>query len=99
MEYAQQNQEHTGHDGSHEQARFAVLLDDTIDDDDKSTRRAADLHTAPAEQGHGQSGNDGVMMPFSGVTPEAMPKAMANGRATIPTMSPAMMSTVSFSLL
>ena len=35
-----------------------------------------------------------VMMPFSGVTPEAMPNAMASGRATIPTMMPAMMSAV-----
>ena len=33
-----------------------------------------------------------VMMPFSGDTPEAMPKAMANGRATMPTMTPAIRS-------
>ncbi|CCZ15563.1 unknown [Prevotella sp. CAG:487] len=33
-----------------------------------------------------------VMMPFSGVTPEAMPKAMASGRATMPTITPAMTS-------
>ena len=33
-----------------------------------------------------------VMMPFSGVTPEAIPKAMASGSATMPTMMPAMRS-------
>ena len=59
MEYAQQNQEHAGHDGGHKQACFAVLLYDAVDDDDKSTRRSADLHTASAKQGHGQSGDDG----------------------------------------
>ena len=59
MEYAQQNQEHAGHDGGHKQACFAVLLYDTVDDNDKSPRRSADLHTASAKQGHGQSGDDG----------------------------------------
>ena len=33
-----------------------------------------------------------VMIPFSGLTPEAIPKAMANGHATIPTIIPAMRS-------
>jgi hypothetical protein len=33
-----------------------------------------------------------VMIPFSGDTPEAIPKAMANGRATIPTIIPAIRS-------
>ena len=33
-----------------------------------------------------------VMMPFSGDTPLAMPNAMASGRATMPTMTPAMRS-------
>ena len=33
-----------------------------------------------------------VMIPFSGLTPEAMPKAMASGRATMPTMMPAIRS-------
>ena len=40
-----------------------------------------------------------VMMPFSGVTPDAMPKAIANGSATMPTMMPAMMSAVNVFLL
>ena len=40
-----------------------------------------------------------VTMPFSGVTPEAMPKAMANGRATMPTMMPAMRSFMKVSRL
>ena len=40
-----------------------------------------------------------VMMPFSGVTPEAMPKAMAKGRATMPTMRPAKRSLVNASPL
>ena len=33
-----------------------------------------------------------VMMPFSGLTPDAMANAIARGRATIPTMMPAMRS-------
>ena len=33
-----------------------------------------------------------VMIPFSGDTPEAMPKAIANGSATMPTIIPAMRS-------
>ena len=33
-----------------------------------------------------------VMIPFSGVTPDAIPNAMAKGRATMPTMMPAMTS-------
>ena len=36
-----------------------------------------------------------VMIPFSGDTPDAIPNAMASGRATMPTMTPAMMSAVS----
>lgn len=35
-----------------------------------------------------------LLYTFSGVTPEAMPKAMASGRATMPTMMPAMRSAV-----
>ena len=40
-----------------------------------------------------------VMMPFSGVTPDAIPKAMASGKATMPTMMPAMRSDMKFFLL
>ena len=39
-----------------------------------------------------------VMMPFSGDTPDAMPKAMASGRATMPTMTPAMRSAINVCL-
>ena len=39
-----------------------------------------------------------VMMPFSGDTPEAMPNAMASGRATMPTMSPDIKSAVNEAL-
>ena len=38
-----------------------------------------------------------VMIPFSGDTPEAIPKAMANGNATIPTMIPAIKSAMNVS--
>ena len=40
-----------------------------------------------------------VIIPFSGVTPEAIPNAMARGRATIPTMIPAMRSDMNVFLL
>ncbi len=38
-------------------------------------------------------------MPASGGTPLAIPKAMANGSATIPTVKPALMSRVSMRVL
>ena len=37
-----------------------------------------------------------VISPFSGLTPEAIPNAMAKGRATIPTMMPAIRSAANF---
>lgn len=40
-----------------------------------------------------------VMMPFSGVTPDAMPKAIASGKATMPTIMPAMRSDMNVFLL
>ena len=40
-----------------------------------------------------------VMIPFSGDTPLAIPKAMANGRATMPTIRPAMRSAMNVCLL
>jgi hypothetical protein len=38
-----------------------------------------------------------VIIPFSGETPDAIPNAIANGRATIPTMIPAIRSAVNVS--
>ena len=38
-----------------------------------------------------------VIIPFSGDTPEAIPKAIANGSATIPTMTPAIRSAINVS--
>ncbi len=40
-----------------------------------------------------------VINPCSGLTPEAIPKAIASGRATMPTMIPAIRSVRNFSLL
>ena len=40
-----------------------------------------------------------VMIPFSGLTPDAIPKAMANGRATMPTMTPAIRSVIRSALV
>ena len=40
-----------------------------------------------------------VMIPFSGVTPLAIPNAMARGSATIPTIMPAMRSFMNISRL
>ena len=40
-----------------------------------------------------------VIIPFSGETPEAIAKAIAKGKATIPTMTPAITSALKFSLL
>ena len=38
-----------------------------------------------------------VIIPFSGDTPEAIPKAMASGSATMPTMTPAIRSAINVS--
>ena len=38
-----------------------------------------------------------VIKPFSGLTPEAIPKAIARGKATMPTMMPAIKSDMNFS--
>ena len=35
-----------------------------------------------------------VIIPFSGDTPDAIPKAMAKGNATMPTMTPAIKSAI-----
>ena len=40
-----------------------------------------------------------VIIPFSGETPEAIAKAIAKGKATIPTMTPAIASALKLSLL
>ena len=66
VEHAEENQEHAGQDGGHEQARFAVLLDDAIDDNDERACRPADLHPAAAEERHGQPGDDGCDDTFFG---------------------------------
>ena len=39
-----------------------------------------------------------VIIPFSGDTPDAIPNAMAKGKATIPTMIPAIRSDINVSL-
>jgi len=48
-------------------------------------RRGSDLQTAAAEDRHAGATNDAVYKPCSGRAPEAIAKAMANGRATTPT--------------
>ena len=40
-----------------------------------------------------------VIIPFSGVTPLAIPNAMARGSATIPTITPAVASEINCCLL
>ena len=40
-----------------------------------------------------------VIIPFSGVTPEAIPNAIAKGKATIPTIIPAIKSVMKSDLL
>ncbi len=39
-----------------------------------------------------------VIRPFSGLTPDAIPKAIASGNATIPTITPAIKSFKNISL-
>lgn len=50
FEQPHRDQQHAGHERRNQQPRFAVLLDDAVDDDDEGTRRAADLYPASAQQ-------------------------------------------------
>ena len=47
------------HERGDQQTRFAVLLDDAVDDDDEGARGAADLHAAAAQQRDDESGDHG----------------------------------------
>ena len=50
FEQPHRNQQHAGHERRNQQPRFAVLLDDAVDNDDEGARRAADLYPASAQQ-------------------------------------------------
>lgn len=65
---------------------FAVLLDDAVDNDDKCPVGPPIWTLLPPNREMMNPAMIAVIIPFSGDTPEAIPKAMANGNATIPTM-------------
>ena len=89
-QYAHKDEDKPGYEGGNGQPFDAVLLDNTVDNNDKSTCRSPDLYGTPMIA---------VVRPTSGLTPLAIPKAMARGRATIPTMTPAIISLVKRSVV
>ena len=86
---AETDKENTRHECGDGETLYAILVDDASHDDNKSTRRAEMAKPATIA----------VIIPFSGETPLAIPKAIANGRATIPTIRPAIRSAVNVCLL
>ena len=59
MEHAHQDEECAGHERRDGEAAHAVLLDDSVDDDDEGAGRTADLDLAAAEEGNEETGHDG----------------------------------------
>lgn len=92
FEQPHRNQQHAGHERRNQQPRFAVLLDDAVDNDDEGARRPPICTRLPPSSETTNPATTAVMIPFSGDTPEAIPKAIANGRATMPTTRPAIRS-------
>ena len=58
-EHTKQHQKHARHDGGNGQSLHAILLDDAVDDDDKRTSGATDLHAATAKDGNDKTGHNG----------------------------------------
>ena len=58
-EHPEQNQEETGHHRGHQQPRKPEMLHHSVDDDDESPRRAADLHATAAQCRDHNAGHNG----------------------------------------
>ncbi len=72
-----------------------MVLDNGIDNYDKSTGRTADLHAASSQNRNKQAAVDGRYQSLFRGNPDAMAKAIAKGSAIIPTKIPAIASLVS----
>ena len=66
LEHTQQHQDDACHQRGHDEARFTILLDDAVDDDDERTCRSANLHLAAAQQGDDETRDDGGHDTFLG---------------------------------
>ena len=89
----------TGDNGCNGKSFDTEILYDTVYNDDKcslSIPRSAHC-CLPRKRDNEPTDNSGDQS-FSGLTPEAIPNAMASGRATMPTMIPAIRSAMNFSL-
>ncbi len=69
-----------------------VFRIDAVEDDDERPGGPANAHRKPPNAEMMKPPMTAVKMPAWGVAPEAMAKAIASGRATIPTVNPAMTS-------
>ena len=58
FEYTHEDEQYTRHDRGDEQAREAMLLDDTIDNDDEGAGRTTNLHLATTKSRDDEAGND-----------------------------------------
>ncbi len=92
---AEQDQHHAGHQGAHEQPVEAVGGDDAGHDHDECPGGSADLHARAAEGGDREAGDHAAIQAGLRRQPEAMANAIASGRATSPTVTPARRSAAS----
>jgi hypothetical protein len=89
---AHDDEQDAGHNGDHEEAVNAVRGDDAGDDDDEGAGGAADLSLGSAKGGDEEAGNNGAVDASLRCQSGAIAKAMASGRATRPTVIPAITS-------
>jgi hypothetical protein len=91
LQPAHHEQQHPGQRSGNQQIGQPVALDNAVNNDDEGARWAADLHIG-APHPNAEIKKPAMMAvnkPASGLTPEAMAKAMASGKATMPTVTPA----------
>ena len=74
------------------------ILNNAINYYDKSSHRATNLDRTTPKKDTINPPIMAVINPFSGLTPDAIPNAIANGNATIPTIVPDIKSLKNFSL-
>ena len=67
----QQDEDDARHEGGHHQAVYAILLYDAIDDYDKGSRRAANLHFAAPKEGDDKTGHNSRDDAFFGTDPRS----------------------------
>jgi len=87
-------QHQSGHQSADIQALQPVNRNGAEHDADERPGRPADLHPRSSERRNNEPRTTAVKIPACGVTPDAIPKPIASGSATIPTVNPAIRSAI-----